>query len=419
MAEFEQKKWPYEHRNMFGGFIHGTFLQFGMAFSQDTTVLPAFIHALTGSDFLVGMLLSLKRIGVILPQLLFAHFLESKTFKRPYLVWVIYSRSLLWFALGLFTVFWGMTYPHLTAAVLLVLLTIFFFAGGLGDVIYSYMIASTISPRSRGKFFGIRYFLGGLAGMLAGYMSHRILSDTDAGLLAQHYGTMFLLTAGGLAVAGIGFLTMKEPGDGETVIPRPLKSYLKDISVIIRENKIFRRFILVTMFLAGIYLALPFLVIFAKVKLHAPPSQIGVFITLQVIGGSGSGLVWGPIGDRFGYRVVLIGVALVSLLMPVWAIVSGRFFPALFGFSFVLVGLGFRGTDMAKRNYLLEITTENLVPTYIALKNTLTAPTLLFPIVGGLLVDVIGYQLLFGISAAVIGLGFLLSFTLIEPRNQT
>lgn len=412
-----RKTWPYERRNMLGGYIHGIFIQLGMALSQDTTVLPAFMHALTGSDFLVGTLMSLKRVGVILPQLLFAHFLESKRFKRPYLIWVIYSRSALWFCLGFFTLFWGNAYPGITAGVLLFLLTLFFFAGGLGDVVYSYMIARTISPTSRGKFFGIRYFLGGLAGMLSGYISHRILAHVQPEWFAKNYALLFLLTAGSLALAGIGFLSMREPGDGDAISPRSLKSYLHDALEIVKANAVFRRYIAVTMLISGIYLVLPFLVIYAKVGLHVPASQIGIFITLQVIGEMSSGLFWGPVGDRYGYRIVLIGVSLAGFLMPVWAVFSGRFAPALFGLSFVLVGMGFRGADMAGRNYLLEITAENLVPTFIAIRNTLTAPTLLFPIIGGLLVNVIGYQTLFMVSAGIIGSGFLLSLTLPEPRR--
>lgn len=119
-----EKKWPYQTRNMLGGFIHGGFFQLGMAFSQSTSVLPAFIHALTGSSFLVGFLSTLQRIGTILPQLIFANYLESKPLKRPYLLWVIYSRSAIWAALGFTVMFIGGGHPTMVTVILLILLSV-------------------------------------------------------------------------------------------------------------------------------------------------------------------------------------------------------------------------------------------------------------------------------------------------------
>jgi len=413
------KKWPYQKRNMLGGFIHGVFFQLGMAFSQSTSVLPAFIHALTGSSFLVGLLSTLQRTGTILPQLFFANYLESKPLKRPYLLWVIYSRSAIWAALGFTVMFVVGGHPTLVTAILLILLTLFFFVGGLGELVYSYMIARTIAPTRRGSFFGIRSLLGGLAGIGAGFITHKILLSADAQSFTGDYGLLFLLTGISIAIAGFGFLIMREPADGHVKESRCMKDYLRESFSLVKKSPVFRRLLWVIMLLMGTYLSLPFYVVFARVKLGLPDAYIGFFITLQIIGQTGSGVAWGWMGDRWGYRFVLICVSLASLLPPLWAIFTAASFPDAFAVTFALIGISLKSVELAVRNYLLEISPDYLVPTCLALKNTLTAPTLFFPLVGGLLINFVGYQTLFLITAGMISVGALLSFYLPEPRNES
>jgi len=415
--EKNNTKWTFQKRNIFGGLIHGSFTQFGLAFSQDTSVLPAFIHALTGSGLLVGLLSAVQRAGSVLPQLFFANFLETRRYKRPYLIRLIYLRSAAWFILGIITVLWGNLYPNILAGLLFVLLAVFFFTGGLGELIYSYLIASTISPTMRGRFFGIRFLLGGTAGAGAGFITHYILSTYNNNLSVNAYGWLFLLTSFSFILASVGFHVMRENADYETKERRPFTVYFKDTLQLVKKDNAFLRLLWQNIMLAGIYFALPFYVVFAQVMLEISAAQLGIYITLQIIGQTISGIAWGWIGDKSGYRLVLIGISSTAFLTPLWAVFSSYVWPAAFAVTFFLAGFSTKSADMATRNYLLEISSTHQVPTCLALKNTLMAPTLLFPIIGGLLIKLINYQVLFLISALVTGIAIIISFHLYEPRE--
>ncbi len=413
----ELNHWRYQRRNFVGGMIHALFFRLGMAFSQVTSVLPAFIFALTGSNFWVGLLSTLQRTAVVFPQLFFANFLQARSRKKPYLLGVIYFRSAVWLFLAITTFYLGTSRPHLLAVFLILFIMSFFLAGGLGELIYSYLIASTISPTMRGRFMGGRAVLGGIAGIIAGYISRQVLAAVNTHHFTQSYGTLFLLTSLSIAIAGTGFWVMREPRLTAVNSSQNLKNYLKDAFALVKEHTAFQRLLLVTFLIAGMYVALPFYVIFAKVHLGIRDATIGIYVTLQLVGDSLGGLLWGWMGDRRGYRLVLIGIAAVTLVIPLWAIVTGLWFPIAFPATFAFSGMVFRNMRIATRNYLFEIAPEQMVPTYLALKNTLTAPSLLFPLIGGGIARWGGYQVLFIVTALVAIGCIIMSIGLPEPRT--
>ena len=65
-------------------------------------------------------------------------------------------------------------------------------------------------------------------------------------------------------------------------------------------------------------------------------------------------------------------------------------------------------------NYLLEIAPDDLRPSYIGLGNTIMGILTLAPTVGGWLLEATSYTVLFGITALLVFLGFLMALRL-EP----
>lgn len=412
------KHWPFEKRNFLSGLLHGTFFKFGSAFSHENSILPAFIYSLTGSPLLVGLLATLRRFGLIAPQLFFASFLESKKYKRPYLVGVLYIRALMWFVMGWSVVFLSTDWPVLTTWIVFVLLTIFFFSGSMGQLVYSYILGSTISPQKRGRFFGVNNLLGGLAGIGAGFLSGDMLKNLKSSGTLTEYGQLFVVTSLAFAVAGIGFVLMREQGDGRHVKNKDLKTFFRESFELARGNRTFRKLLIVALLYPAVLMSVPFFVVLARDKLHATGLELGMFVTMQITGEMLGGLFWGALGDHFGYRKVLIGLTALITITPLFAVLLYVSRPGAFLLVFLLSGFVLKPVDNSVRNYILEISSNHRVPQYVALKNTITAPTLLFPVIGGFILNLFGYLALFYISSILIVGAAITSWLLPEPRNM-
>ena len=75
------------------------------------------------------------------------------------------------------------------------------------------------------------------------------------------------------------------------------------------------------------------------------------------------------------------------------------------------------GRVIGKTNFLLDIAPPKERPLYISINGTLNIPVMLFPLLGGIIVQHTSYTFLFIITSVLILIGVLLSFKLEEPRN--
>jgi MFS family permease len=90
--------------------------------------------------------------------------------------------------------------------------------------------------------------------------------------------------------------------------------------------------------------------------------------------------------------------------------------PYLFTTIFVSMGSYRAGTIIGNVNYLLEITPAEERPLYIGFTNTVLGVAMFASAVGGLIVDLAGFAVLFWLALVFYGLAFLLSCRLREPR---
>jgi hypothetical protein len=100
--------------------LTGDFVLFslGFAFFDPMVVVPTFVHELTGSDLMVGVLAALRVLAVTLPQLWAASVLVARPYKRPLLVGSSVGGRLPIAALAVVTALWGDASPWWAVAVL-------------------------------------------------------------------------------------------------------------------------------------------------------------------------------------------------------------------------------------------------------------------------------------------------------------
>ncbi len=400
-------------RNFLAFLFHGIFLNISTAFSQLTTIQSSFVYLITGSSLLSGVLFAANRAGTILPQLVLAPIIEKRPYKKIFLLLAVSIRGVSWLAIAVVTYFYAATQPQIVAVFYFAITLIFFLAGGMGDVTYYDILAKSIPTGARGRLSGAKILLGGVLSMVAGYVTKIILSR--GGGFAENYALLFLLTSAALFIAFFGFYSLREPAGKKKSGQQT--SYKHRIMRLIRSDRNFMRFVFAEFFLNAGMILFPFYVIYAKEKLSMPLDVIGIFVTIQIVGELVSGPVLGWIGDRYNFKLVMIIVGIASFIAPLMAL----FLPAVHVYTytvvFLFVGMTFKGVVTGTANYLMEFAPQEELPTYVAVKNTLQMPTIAFPVIGGLLIPLIGYEALF-ITVAILSLvGTLLTKNLVCVRK--
>ncbi|MEJ2291920.1 MAG: MFS transporter [Deinococcales bacterium] len=409
MASTTTGRSPEHPRWNFAALVwHGVFFAVGTALAEPSTALPAYVALLSSSPVLVGLMTSLLLAGEVVPQLLFSRWVEGAAHKKPFLLVAVYSRALAWLVLGGLTLLWAGRAHTLLLATLFALLAAFAVGGSLGGVAFVDVVGKSVRAGNRGRFYASRQFLGGLAALGAGFLARAILAHPSLGF-PRNYALLFVGAGVALAVAGLGFVSLREPVGTLRRRP-PLSAYLADLRRLWREDPALRSLVVVEN-LAGLHLMLlPFYVTLAQRRLHAGPEAIGTFIILQVVGGAVSNLVWGWLADRHGSPSVLRACLALGLVLPPAALALARWAPGQYALVFLLVGAAVNSRNLSFSNVLVDIAPDAVRPTYGGLVGTLTAPRLLFPLLGGALIGGLGFTPVFlavalALLATQVGLG--------------
>jgi hypothetical protein len=389
-----------ERRNFVGGLWHGAFLSVGMALTQPTTVIAAFVAELTGSTVWVGGLSTVLTVAAALPQLFVARWVEPRPTKMPFLLLAIYLRVASWATLAWLVYAVGDSHPEALAWALVGLLAIFYAGGGLGNIPYTDIIGKVIPSSRRGTFFGGKEALAGPLSVGAALLARRILAKVE---YPDSYALLFGLAASALAVASLGFWLIREPRRADAPgRSQPWRAYWAQLAAAFRQLKT----LVVVQLLTGFSLmALPFYVVYAREEVGAPPEAVGWFLLAQVTGGVLGNLLWARLVDRVNSRTMLTACALTSTVAPLLAIGIGSL--GWWGLlpTFFLAGASFNGRRVGFQSALLELAPATERPTFAALNAVLILPVAVLPLLAGLLLQDMSYTALFGLTAGFVALG--------------
>jgi len=414
-------------RNFSLGLLNGVFFNLFSALLDPSLVLSWFVSQLTTSNFLIGLIVPIQNGGWFLPQLVMSSYLQRRQRKLPF-----YARMA-----GVRVVIWGLMILAVffidDLAVLLVvffaLLTAYSLGAGLSGLCFVDVVAKTIPPDRRGAFFGWRRFLGGILA-LGGSLLVKYILDEGRGLaFPDNYAILFLLSFFALC-AGLGSFSLVvepiEPVNEERV---PLGRQFRRALDLPRRDRNYRRFLTMRLLLMGAEIATPFYIVYAKRALSVPVSMVGVYLTATTLASFASNLLWGRISDRRGNKLLLALANSLGLLIPLTALSIvplanqwpglKELVPGLFALVFVLAGASKAARMIGNMNFLLETAPADNRPLYVGFTNTVMGIALLTSSVGGLIVDLVGFTVLFSLALAFYALAFLMTWGLQEPRLIT
>lgn len=393
-------------RAFFGGILHGVMLQAATALTSPSTVLPAFIVHLTGSNVAVGGVLSALALGSALAGLPASSWVEAARKKKVFLYLAIWTRAGAFAVLAFLTARYARSQPEIVYTALVVFLGLFALAGGLGGVAYLPVIGKAIPLRWRGRFFGWRSLLGALFAATVGVASRPLWVRFPEGYVAA-----FSLAVAALAVGFLGFWAIPERLDPPRA-REPMDRHLRVAWALARRPRM-RGFLLSYLLMGLYYLALPFYVVAARAH-GLPAAFIGYLVAAQALA---EGLnLW--IGRQMDLRGTHVGPAIVGVLalaIPISALLGGGLAGAVL--TFVFVGVTLNGIENAFSAYLLSFTHPREAATATALMAFTGAPRALWPLVGGWVASRFGYSAVFLLTG--LGLAAALFFVLRLPPDRT
>jgi MFS family permease len=413
-------------RNFLLGVCNGVLFNLASALTETSLVLSWFVSQLTGANFLIGLIGPIRDGGWFLPQFLISGYLQRQQRKLPLYNTVAVVRSLSWGAMAL-SVFlvrdrrWLLLFFYL-------FLTITSLSAGFAGLSFMDIVGKTIPPRRRGSFFAMRLFFGGIAALGGSALVSYLLGGRSGLDFPINYAVLMFASFVVISLAMGSFGLVVEPVEVVNSERVPLIRQLRRGVNLPRHDPNFRRFLIVRLSLMLAEMATPFYIVYAQRAFQVPASMLGIYQTGLTLASVLSNLAWGQISDRQGNRRLVRVSTLMGMAMPLVALTMAPLnrlvpslhgaIPYLFSMIFVLLG-GYRsGTTIGNINYLLEIVPAEERPLYIGFTNTVLGIGMFVSSVGGLIVDLAGFAVLFCLALILYGLAFLVSFRLQEPRSM-
>lgn len=382
--------------------------------SRDT-VMPVLVSTLTDSKLALGLVPAVFSLGLYLPQLFFAEYVERLPYKKPFLALVggLGERGpYLLIALSLWLL--AEPAPMLTLVLFLLFLGIAGFSGGALTPAWLDLIAKVIPIQRRGVFTGLGHGLGAFVGVLGAVIVGRVLAGFS---FPNNFAVLFGLASAMFFISWLGLVLNREPPSLHTKEASPLGVYLRRLPSVLQRNHNYHAYLLSRMAVLLGGMATGFLMVYGRERFAIDAAGIGAFTALLIGSQAVMNLVWGFLGDHKGHKLVLTGGAFALMA----ATLAARLAPseAWFSLTFVLLGAYIAADAVSSWNILIEFCAPEDRPTYVGMTNTLLAPVVIVaPILGGWLAAAVGYPALLTTAVLLALLGALLfTFWVREPRH--
>ncbi|MEN6303450.1 MAG: hypothetical protein ABFD96_12035 [Armatimonadia bacterium] len=422
-------------RNFALGLINGALFILLATFIDVDTVVPGFAWQLTGGKTIfVGVLISVINMGWFWPQLLLSSTFATADRLMPWYWLSALTRGVALFALAAVAWYLDAFTPWLGFVLIAAMYVLYSSGGGLSIIPFMSVVADSIPPNWRGKFFGARYLVGGMMALVAGAWIRWLLSDQSGLAFPRNYAWMFLIGAIVATPSLLSWCFAREPARPvqrrRVAVPVELRRGLR----LLRRDSNFRR-LLITRSLSTITLGLtlPFIVPYALSQLRVPAAAVGLFVTSKIITYSLSNLLWSRVSDEGGNRRLL----LLSGFMTIGAlalVLSVRMLPtdhlvtiaginvtwrvAFLCLIFAAFGFSNAGQEIGYTNFLLELIPERKRSVYMGIFYAAISPLCWVPFFGSLAIGT-GGRFVMGFSiAAVLALAMMrYTFRLREVRE--
>jgi len=404
-------------RNFILGVANGTLFRLFAALTHPSLVLTWFVSQLGASSVVIGLLLPISTGGWLLPQLPVSGYVQHQ--RRKMVVYRAASvvRTLCWTLLTISVFILGPRNERLLLAVFVLLFAGYSFAAGVGGLPFMDVVGKAIAADRRGSFFAWRGFAGGLLALGGSALTRYVLDEQHGLAFPANFGLLFAI-AGVAAVAGFCcFAQVTEPVEDVSATRKAQGLQLLRIGNLLRRDSNHGLFIAARVALLVSTVAIPFYSVFARERLGAPVGMVGTYLGAFTAAVVGSTLLWGWLSDRFGNRVGMLLVSVLSIPLPLVPILFSDGIPyAVFTLAFLGLGIIQGGIQIVSLSFVLDIAPLSERVLYIGLVNTVLGVVSFMLVIGGFIAERWGLSALFGLSSASALVSLVLTLILHEPR---
>ena len=392
LNKFSEYSSPVLYRNLLMHIVDGSVFLFATSFISVSTILPVFIQRIGGNAIAVGSVSVLWYLGLYLPQLLFIRFFHNKKKIKPVVLatGLTYRFQFLVLSLVCF-LFLGNLSASVSVPLMLFLIFTTTITGSTSGPPWFHFFSKTTPVRLRGRLLALRWMLGSALGLIAGYLVSIILSSV---LYPNNFSLLFLLCFI-FTMVSFFFLNRVEessetPSDSKQV---SFKEILSQSREILRRNKDFKNYLFVDALILMSLTASSFYAVYAVTKFNLPTSYAGAFTIVLMAGQLLGNFIFGYLADYYGHKINLLILASASAAASLSAIFANNILA--FGVVFFFTGCALALQGISRLALVVEMCNESERQIYVGLLNTLTAPAILFGILGGFLITIIGYVTVF------------------------
>ena len=372
------------------------------------TYVSLYALALGATSTQIGTLASASSFLGALTPLPGAALVQKLGRRKPLIVWIsAFLRSLILLAALVPLFFTGYTAVY-------IVIVLFALRAGLGNLIHPAWVSMTgevVPLEHRGRYFSSRNMAMALASMLIVPLAGQLIDGI--GGIPGYQVSLALAFVVGLASSYAYSRIPEQPLATDSQQQRA--SFWQAL----RGNRTFLYFTIIMMFWNfGVQVAGTYFTVYQKDVLQSTTRLIGLLTTVTSLTSLIGQRVWGRLIDQRGSRWVMTLCGLIIPNMPfVWMFVTKPWHVA---FISVQSGFLWAGFNVASFNLLLELPDQKLRTQASASYATLTnIASIVAPLVGGLIIDHLGYRWDFGVSAILrlsSAIGFLI---LLKPFGKS
>ncbi len=417
-AAYERFVWDNLPRNFAGHFMHGMLGMTGFRIFNAPTFLPAYLHLISGSALIVGLGQALQNAGSVISPVVGAAQVEHRKRVLPVSMWMGTLMRIQIVAIALCA--WFLKGAPLIVGILICLFLLGVFQGAQG-VAFQMLLAKVIPTRRRGILQSLRNLTGGLISAALAWVAgtYFIGPNIFGHGYAFTFSLAFVLTSLGLTALS---LLMREP-EPPTVKPKARTvDRVREFPDLLRADRGYFYFMIAQTCATAGQIGVPFYVLFAA---HVMPltgphggSNLGEMSLLLFLGGSLSNVIWGSLGDRFGFRSTFIGAMALWAAATVLLLMASV--PLAILAAFAGIGAAQSGFQMSSQTMVLEFGAREDMPMRLGLSQTAQGlMNTVGPLAGGVIAWLASYtpvlvlSLVFEIAALA-----MLVFVVDEPRYR-